>query len=168
MSDASSMRDALSLRAVVLVLSVVTFLVAAKAHGRQVRLERERAGHTQIVFGGQNPPFVEALWQRDRFRYWTTAAIVFAVAAVLVLAGSSFGLPRPLGGGVLGTAWTLLFPPLVAGFLVCGAASLTGFVATRATEPRFTTEALPGSAAWWSLVLVSLSTTVVLAFRTAR
>ncbi|HYO55910.1 hypothetical protein [Archangium sp.] len=46
MTDASSMRDALPLRAIVLVLSVVTFIVAAKAHGRQVRLERERVGHT--------------------------------------------------------------------------------------------------------------------------
>jgi hypothetical protein len=32
-------------------------------------------------------------------------------------------------------------------------------------DPRFTTEALPGSAAWWSLVLAALATTVTLAFR---
>jgi hypothetical protein len=168
MSDASSVRDALPLRAIVLVLSVVTFLVAAKAHGRQVRLERERAGHTQIVFGGENPPFVEALWKRDRIRYWTVAAIVFAVAALLVLVASSSGVPRPLGGGALGAAWTMLFLPLVTGFLVCGTASLAGFLATRAVDPRFTTETLPGSAAWWSLVLAALSTTVALAFRATR
>ncbi|HEX8439542.1 hypothetical protein [Archangium sp.] len=168
MSDASSVRDALPLRAIVLVLSVVTFVVAAKAHGRQVRLERERAGHTHVVFGGENPPFVEALWKRDRIRYWTAAALVFAVAALLVLAASSTGLPRPLGGGALGAAWTMLFLPLVTGFVVCGTASLAGFLATRAVDPRFTTEALPGSAAWWSLVLAALTTTVTLAFRTAR
>lgn len=168
MSDASSLRDALPLRAIVLVLSVVTFLVAAKTHGRQVRLERERAGHTQVVFGGENPPFVEALWKRDRIRFWSTAAIAFALALAWVLASSSLGLPRPLGGGALGASWTMLFLPLVTGFLVCGTASLLGFMASRAVDPRFTTEALPGSAAWWSLVLATLSTTVVLAFRTAR
>jgi ABC-type uncharacterized transport system fused permease/ATPase subunit len=166
MSDASFVRDALPLRVIVLVLSVVTFLVAAKSHGRQVRLERERAGHTQVVFGGENPSFVEALWKRDRIRFWTTAAIAFAVALALVVAASSLELPRPLGGGALGTAWTMLFLPLVSGFLVCGTASLMGFVASRAVDPRFTTEALPGSVAWWSLVLAALGTTVVLAFRT--
>ena len=164
MSDASSIRDALPLRVIVLVLSVVTFLVAAKTHGRQVRLERERAGHTRVVFGGENPPFVEALWKRDRIRFWSTAALVFALGAVLVLAG----LPRPLGGGTLGAAWTMLFLPLVTAFVVCGSASLAGFLATRAVDPRFTSETLPGSAAWWSLVLAGLSTTLVLAFRTAR
>jgi hypothetical protein len=168
MSDASSVHDALPLRAVVLVLSGVTFLVAAKAHGRQVRLERERAGHTRVVFGGDNPPFVEALWKRDRIRYWAAAAIAFAVAAVLVLVASSSGLPRPLGGGALGAAWTMLFLPLVTGFVVCGTASLAGFLTTRAVDPRFTTEALPGSAAWWSIVLTALATTVALAFRATR
>ncbi len=166
--DASSMRDALPLRAIVLVLSVVTFIVAAKAHGRQVRLERERVGHTQVVFGGENPPFVEALWKRDRVRFWSVAALVFAVVAVLVLTASSIDVPRPLGGGTLGAAWSMLFLPLVTAFLFCGSASLAGFLATRAEDPHFTTEALPGSAAWWSLVLASLSTTLVLAFRTAR
>ncbi len=168
MSDTSSLRGALSLRVIVLVLSVVTFLVAAKAHGRQVRLERERAGHTHVVFGGENPPFVEALWKRDRVRFWSTAALVFALAVALLLASPALGLPRPLGGGTLGAAWTLLFPPLITGFLVCGAASLTGFLATRAVDPRFTAEALPGSVAWWSLVLVSLATTGGLAVRTAQ
>ncbi|MFL5352955.1 hypothetical protein [Archangium sp.] len=168
MSDASSMRDALPLRAIVLVLSVVTFLAAAKAHGRQVRLERERAGYFQVVFGGQNPAFVEALWRRDRLRFWTVAALVFIVMAGMVFAGASLGWARPLGGGALGAAWAMLFPPLVAGFLVCGVASLMGFISTRAADPRFTTEALPGSAAWWSLVLAALATTVVLALHTAR
>jgi hypothetical protein len=162
------MRDALPLRAIVLVLSVVTFIVAAKAHGRQVRLERERVGHTQVVFGGENPPFVEALWKRDRVRFWSVAALVFAVVAVLVLTASSIDVPRPLGGGTLGAAWSMLFLPLVTAFLFCGSASLAGFLATRAEDPHFTTEALPGSAAWWSLVLASLSTTLVLAFRTVR
>ncbi|HEX8825774.1 MAG TPA: hypothetical protein VF794_38040 [Archangium sp.] len=156
------------LRAIVLVLSVVTFLVAAKTHGRQVRLERERAGHTRVIFGGENPPFVEALWKRDRIRFWSTAALVFAVGAVLVLAGASLGLPRPLGGGTLGAVWTMLFLPLVTGFVVCGTASLAGFLATRAVDPGFTSGTLPGSVAWWSLVLTTLSTTLVLAFRTAR
>ena len=135
------------------------------AHGSD---PRHLARSTHVVFGGQNPAFVEALWRRDRLRFWTVAALVFTVMVGLVLVGASFGWPRPLGGGALGAAWMMLFPPLVAGFLVCGAASLTGFVSTRAADPRFTSEALPGSAAWWSLVLAALATTVVLALRAAR
>jgi len=41
-----------------LAASFVLFFVAAKFHGRQVRLERELAGHNQVTFGGKNPPFV--------------------------------------------------------------------------------------------------------------
>ena len=50
-------------------IGVAALLVAAKAHGRQVRLEREAAGYHEVVFGGTNPPFVDALWRADRFRF---------------------------------------------------------------------------------------------------
>jgi len=156
----------LSSNTVVLVLSVATFLVAAKTHGRQVRLERERAGYMQVVFGGSNPEFVEALWKRDRIRFWSTAAGVLVLLAALRLAGTSLALARPLGGGALGTGWLLLFLPLLAAFLVCGAASLVGFLADKAGEPGFTAAALPGSVGWWSLLLVLVGMTVTLAFRT--
>jgi hypothetical protein len=155
----------LSTNTVVLVLSVVTFLVAAKTHGRQVRLERERAGYTQVVFGGSNPEFVEALWKRDRIRFWSTAAGVLVLLGALRLAGASLGLARPLGGGALGTGWMMLFLPLLAGFLVCGVASLLGFLSDTAGEPGFTAAALPGSVGWWSLLLVLVGLTVTLAFR---
>jgi hypothetical protein len=150
---------------VVLVLSLVTFLVAAKTHGRQVRLERERAGYTQVVFGGSNPEFVESLWKRDRIRFWSTAALVLVLLAGVRLAGTSLKLSLPLGGGTLGTGWMMLFLPLIAGFLVCGAASLVGFLSDRAGEPGFTAAAIPGSVGWWSLLLVLVGTTVTLAFR---
>jgi hypothetical protein len=168
MSEASSVLGVLPLRAVVLVLSVVTFLLAAKSHGRQVRLERERAGYTHVVFGGVNPPYVEALWRRDRIRFWSTAGIAFLLTAALMAASGALGVPRPLGGGALGVAWSVLFLPLLSGFLVCGAASLVGFLATRAEDPAFTASTLPGSAGWWSLALASLATTVTLALRTGR
>jgi uncharacterized membrane protein (DUF485 family) len=155
----------LSANTVVLVLSVATFLVAAKTHGRQVRLERERAGYTQVVFGGSNPEFVEALWKRDRIRFWSTAAVVLVLLVALRLAGASLGIARPLGGNALGTGWMLLFLPLLTGFLMCGVASLVGFLSERAGEPGFTAAALPGSLGWWALLLTLVGLTVTLAFR---
>lgn len=95
--------------------SLALLLVAAKAHGRQVRLEREREGHHEVVFGGENAPFVVALWRRDRIRFWSVA-IVAALAA-----GGLCAWLRP------GLGWTLLAVLLwapVAGFAAAGLASL--------------------------------------------
>lgn len=156
--------DALPRTPLLLALSVAAFLLAAKSHGRQVRLERERAGHYEVVFGGTNPPFVEALWRRDRIRFWTTAALVFAaIAALLGLRAS--GVTPPFGGGRGGVAWMLLFLPMVTGFFVCGVASLVGFVATRAMDPEFTSATLTGSLGWWSAATTALIATGLLAFR---
>lgn len=63
-------------------LSLVTLGVAAKTHGRQIR--RERSGYTHAVFGGDNPPFVAALWRRDRRRLWTTAAATALTMLLLI------------------------------------------------------------------------------------
>ena len=57
-------------------------LLAAKAHGRQVRLEREAKGVLAVDFRGENPPEVVAIWRRDRFVFWPTLATL----AVLLLA----------------------------------------------------------------------------------
>src|SRR5688572_10735117 len=68
---------------------VAWILLAAKAHGRQVRLEREAKGVFKVVFGGTNPPEVEAIWRRDRRIFWTTMA---TLSVVLLVAG--VGLDR--------------------------------------------------------------------------
>src|SRR5438045_8903489 len=65
----------------VLGLGVATFLVAAKAHGRQLRIERELAGYWEVSFRARNPAFVEALWRRERIVYWSLAAVA-AIASI--------------------------------------------------------------------------------------
>jgi hypothetical protein len=109
-------------------LTAPLFLLAAKAHGRQVRLERENAGYHDITFGGSrdrsrgedvpqhvrtNPPFVEALWRRDRTSFWIVTPIAALACGALLFAFSARG------------AWLLLAAPwgMIAGFLALGAAS---------------------------------------------
>ena len=163
----------LSRTLVLLATSVVTFLLAAKAHGRQLRLERELEGYHRVVFGGTNPPFVEALWRVDRVRYWSTAAAV----AVLVL--GLYALVRVLGwrwpflhGGGGSLAWLVLWGSMVAAFLTCGLWSLTRFVhATSekldgAVNAAWVSEALQGSA-WW-FTAAAMATVLVLFASTRR
>jgi len=159
---------------VLIAASVVTFLVAAKAHGRQLRLERELEGYHRVVFGGTNPPFVEALWRADRVRYWSTAAGV----AVLVL--GLYGLARLQGwrwpflqGGGGSVAWLVVWGSLVVAFLTCGLWSLTRFLhATSSAKPGGTvdaawvSEALEGSA-WW-FTAATMATALVLFASTRR
>lgn len=120
--------------------SVALLLVAAKAHGRQVRLERERAGYHEVVFGGENPPFVEALWRRDRVGYWS----VVPVAAVLLGAAA---WRAGAGPGFLLTA-VLLWAPTV-GFVALGLASLGRLLRGKEGEEEWRRAALRGSAGWW-------------------
>ena len=92
------------------------FLATAKLHGRQLRLEREQAGITEVSFGrgAQNAPFVVALWRRERFIFWPAAATT-AVAL-------HFFAPLP---------WPLVYVliPGIVGFVLGWALSL---VRTRA------------------------------------
>ena len=131
---------------VLVLVSIATFLLAAKSHGRQIRLERERAGYHQVVFGGSNPAFVEQLWRRDRLHYWPTFAL--AALAVLFLRWRGVG---PEGFGY--TAWALWFVPFVSAFSVAGLFSLFELWSTRAANPDFTAAALRTSALLWPLVL---------------
>ncbi|HEX2734309.1 MAG TPA: hypothetical protein VHM70_22020 [Polyangiaceae bacterium] len=72
------------MQAIVLVaIGIVAFLVSAKLHGRELRLEREAAGYHQVVFGGQNPPWVEALWHAERVRFWSWTAGLALVLALI-------------------------------------------------------------------------------------
>lgn len=120
-------------------------LAAAKAHGRQVRLEREHAGHHEVVFGGSNPPFVEALWRRDRWRYWTAFPLLLAVAAGLLWLAHGWGahlLAAPL--------WAAVGAFALAGLR--SHASLLRALRERPAEAAWRRAALRGSATWWSLV----------------
>ena len=74
----------------------MAFLAAAKAHGRQLRLERELAGYLHVTFGGKNPAWVEALWRRERLYFFSLAAL-FLLAAIAFRVLGSRQWPLPLG-----------------------------------------------------------------------
>jgi hypothetical protein len=117
--------------------SLILFLIAAKSHGRELRLEREAAGVPHVVFGGVNPPVVERIWRAERVRFAIVAPLlVLLFAAGLRLYGSSAGYT------VLGA---LAFGPALA-FLSLGIAS---FVRSGA----FARGQLGGSLVWWALVI---------------
>lgn len=123
-------------------LGVPAVLVAAKAHGRQVRLEREAAGYHSVQFGGDNPEFVERLWRRDRVRFWG-----FVPPAALVLGGVAWAAT---GGWPLALVAALLWAP-TAGFFFAG---LRSFAAQRGR----------GGVAWWGLGVAAVVGSVVAAF----
>ena len=151
----------------VLGASVVAFLLAAKAHGRQLRLERELQGYHHVVFGGANPPFVEALWRADRVRYWSIAAgVALGVLGLFALTrAQGWGWPF-LGGGSGSVAWLGVWGSPVAAFLVSGLWSLKRFVHAVAEKPEGTVDAawlrecLRGSAGWFTMA--ALATGLVL------
>jgi len=138
----------------VLVASLVSFVLAAKAHGRQIRLERELEGYHHVVFGGTNPPFVEALWRADRIRYWSLVAVLAVVGLGLFLLARARGWHWPfLSGGWGSVAWLVLWGGPVVAFLTCGLWSLSRFtraVAAKAgaVEAEWTREALQYSTVW--------------------
>src|SRR5690349_19131953 len=92
-------------------------LLAAKAHGRQIRLEREAKGVFSVDFRAQNPPEVEAIWRRDRRTFWP-AAVVVATAGIVFTVLLALR-PLDLVEGI-GVSLALGF---AAGFVVAGLAS---------------------------------------------
>lgn len=112
-------------------LSVGLLLLAAKSHGRQVRLERELLGHFHASFGrqAQNPPEVEAIWRRDRIRFWSTYPLAAAALASLVVGfhvsgDQGFFRAARLPGSI--AIVLLLWAPVVA-FAVAGLSSAARF-----------------------------------------
>jgi hypothetical protein len=109
--------------AAIVAAAAAVFLLAAKLHGRQLRLERERAGYPEASFrrGADNAPFVVALWRRERYMVWGTA-VVCAGATALVRPA----LPWPV-------SFVLL--PMTIGFAIGGILSLAR-ARNRASSPR--------------------------------
>ncbi|HEV8360561.1 MAG TPA: hypothetical protein VGR28_08920 [Candidatus Thermoplasmatota archaeon] len=147
------------------VLSAALIVLAAKAHGRQVRLERELAGYHDVDFTQDNPPWVEDLWKRDRRRFLEGfgALALVLLAAWFVLAG----LPRGLAawpGALLALAWAF-----AGAFVVAGLSSLRRWMAAlvattahgtardeeeRLARPGWLRAAERGHGLWWGLVAV--------------
>lgn len=162
---------------IVLVLSVITFLIAAKSHGRQLRLERELAGYYHVTFGGTNPPFVEELWHKERVEYWSTFAALVTLVLVFVMAARRWNLllpfsPEDLQDGV----WTFFLVSLlwtfVLTFTFVGMISLIRLIhafnqSEGALGPAiiWMQQVLWGSAGWWSAVLALSVLIGILTFR---
>lgn len=136
----------------VAVTSVILVLAAAKAHGRQVRIARERLGVTAVDFRGDNGPVVEAIWRRDRLQFWAGAI----TAAVLLVGGV-------LAGIVLQSwmAWAAVLIALVlafaCGFVVAGLLAWAGQVLPRPGDPDWMPRAHAASFGWWTLVAAALA-----------
>src|SRR5262245_697114 len=111
------------MRPLVIVASIATFIVAAKAHGLQLRLEREAAGYFAVQFGGSNPPFVEALWRRERLWFWPSTLTLGALFVIYAVCAARTKWPTPLGTGPLGLLLPLVWIPTIA-FIVLGLLSL--------------------------------------------
>jgi hypothetical protein len=148
-----------------LALSAATYFAAAKAHGRQLRLERELAGYHHVTFGGRNPAWVEALWRRERRIYWSAAG-----AIALVLIGW-----RVLAQATSQRSWIGLIAfhivvPLTTAFVVAGLLSFMRFLfASRETSrpsgtpnAAWLSTAAWGSAGWWSLTFALGAALVVI------
>lgn len=165
-------------RWIVLALGAATFLAAAKAHGRQLRLERELAGFWHVTFGAQNPPFVEALWRRERLVYWSLAAIVAIASIGFRLLAPRFAWSLPVEGtaagrSVIGALFFHALVPLIVAFVATGLLSLSRFVAAArsdgvsgGTRPQdWLPQAAWGSAGWWLLTLAMGAALFLLAWR---
>ncbi|MBN1203610.1 MAG: hypothetical protein JXB05_01630 [Myxococcaceae bacterium] len=158
---------------IVVVASMISFLLAAKAHGRQLRLERELEGYHHVVFGGTNPPFVEALWGADRVRFWSIAAGmavgVLGLFALTRLRGWSWPF---LEGGGGSAAWAAVWGAMVMAFLTCGLWSLLRLMRAisekgAAVDSEWTRAVLQGSAGWLSAAAVAMALVVFASLRRA-
>jgi hypothetical protein len=165
-------------RWLILALGAATFLVAAKAHGRQLRLERELAGYWHVTFGAENPPFVEALWHRERVVYWSlAAATALATIGFRVLAPRfAWSLPvegTPTGRSLIGLLFLHVLAPFVVAFVATGLLSLgrfalaarSGTVSNRTLPESWLSHAAWGSAGWWLFTVAMGVALCVLAWR---
>jgi hypothetical protein len=138
------------------VATVALVLVAAKAHGRQIRLEREQQGYFRVDFRSQNPAAVEAIWRMDRRIFWPTFALGAAFAvfyAVMAL------FPRDLAVAGFIVAWSF-----AAAFAVAGLASWLRMARRDQGPLPWRKRAQQGSVGWW-LAVAAAAALVALAFR---
>jgi hypothetical protein len=149
-------------QAMIWALSVGLFLAAAKAHGRQLRLEREKAGYFEVAFGGKNPAFVEGLWRQERLLFWSLAGALAAFAVAYAVAARRFGWPAPLCPCDGAPPWWLLplwiaLWPMSLAFAFTGALSAWRLRLALASgppaDPGWLAAARLGSLGWWALVL---------------
>jgi hypothetical protein len=148
-------------------LTAGVMILFAKAHGRQVRLQRELRGYASVDFTSDaNPAWVEELWKRDRQRFWPVLAFVAALGlagALLLFPGS---LPLPFETDAQGPrapwwdALVVLGWALIAAFATAGIAGWAEFTrdaqGVEAKQSKeWITDARRGSVAWWGLAFAA-------------
>jgi len=164
-------------------LGVVLLFLSAKAHGRQIRLERELEGYMEADFTKENPPWVEALWRKDRRQFQITFSLAAVIFSGLVIATGSSGMagrfgPDPFGSSLLGAiALAVLLWAPVTGFSGNGLASAWR-LHRRLGEPRphgrrrdevlasrgpWLSAAVRGTYGYWGLLGAVVAATVVIA-----
>ena len=155
----------------IIIASIALLLVAAKTHGRHVRLERELAGVWKVDFRSSNPPAVEAIWRKDRIVYWSVAAVI-AILSVLytLIAGASFLSRVREDLGVMGWGLIAIVWPMAIAFMTAGVASairtMSAFSDGVATMPaNWKSEALNGSILWWILTALAQAAVCFLSSR---
>lgn len=141
---------------------MVLLLAAAKAHGRQMRVERELRGVFEVTFepGGQ-PPWLAKLWADERKQFWTAvpiAALVWGVAGFLVgrtdlaLVGAFLWAPTA-GLGWLGLASLRRFSRSLDDRIPDATGEPTRrAIVVRAERGAWLSSTLRGSYRWWSIV----------------
>ena len=125
--------------------AVALILVAAKAHGRQLRIERTQAGYPTADFRGPSEPFVESLWRTDRIGFWTLFVALAAAGLFWSLAVGGLGTASFLGRFPLSLAWAF-----AGAFFVMGVQSLWRLADK--DEAGWTSNAIGTSFLWWTLV----------------
>jgi len=169
-----------SSRWIVLGVGALTFLTAAKTHGRQVRLERELAGYWHVTFGERNPEFVEALWRLDRIVVWSVAAVALLATIAIRAKASELGIRLRLddakGASIAGGVVLHLLMPLIAAFEAEGVASavrlaravVAGAPPDAARPATWMSDALWGSAGWWALATATTAALVFVSIERVR
>jgi hypothetical protein len=156
-------------RWVVLAASVLAYLSAAKTHGRQMRLERELAGHWEVSFRAVNHPFVEALWFRERAIYWTLAAVLaLAAIAHAVLRARRKDPLHPIFVVLTCAIWPLAIAFIAAGIgsqirLALAISADANAAAVGAMPAGWLDGALFGSVAWWASTVLLAGLVIALA-----
>jgi hypothetical protein len=161
----------------VLALGVATFLASAKTHGRQLRLERELAGYWHVTFSARNPPWVEALWHRERLILWSLVAVLALLAIGFRVLAPRLGWPLPLGapGGKptpAGSFFLYIVLPAIGGFVLAGALGLVRFASAAGVDDGgaslrpadWMRDAVWGSVGWSSLTFGMLAALLLLAW----
>lgn len=157
--------------------SLGLFLASAKAHGRQLRLEREKAGYFEVAFGGKNPAFVEGLWRQERLLFWSLAGALCAFALAYAVAARRYGWRIPFCPAEGGSPPWWLLPlwgaiwPLCLAFIATGALSAwrlrMALASDPSADPHWLAAARLGSLGWWALVALLIGIIAICSYRMA-